>query len=130
MSELIPLVVALSLMTIGSSYLLHTARWISLVRRLSADPGALFPGAMVMVAAGVTIGHGYDDWSGTWHIFVTLLGWLLAVQGAGILLLPAAVLKVQHLSDRFLRYYLRYGGLLLVLLGILLWRSLGTGAAA
>jgi threonine/homoserine/homoserine lactone efflux protein len=53
-----------------------------------------------------------------------LLGWLLALQGAVILVLPGLVQKFQRLSDKFLRIYLRAGGVLLLVLGVLLWRSL------
>jgi len=77
-----------------------------------------------MTAAGIVIGYCYNDWSGTWPIFVTLLGWLLALQGAVILLLPGLIQKMQRLPDPFLRLYLRGGGILLVVLGCLLFRSL------
>ncbi len=123
MIELTPVLVATTLVILGLSYLLQTERWLGLTRRIMARPEDYFPAALVMLAAGITVGQGYNQWSGTWPLFVTLLGWLLALEGAVILLLPALICKFQRLSDRFLRVYLRLGGALLVTLGSLLWRS-------
>ncbi len=124
MTEFAPVIVAATLAVLGVSYLLQTDRWLGLTRRLMAEPEYFFPAAMVMMAAGITVGYGYGRWSGAWPLFVTLLGWLLALQGAVILVLPGLVQKFQRLSDKFLRIYLRAGGVLLLVLGILLWRSL------
>jgi hypothetical protein len=124
MTGLIPILVAATLLVLGLSYLLQTERWLGLTRRFAARPEDFFPAAVVMVAAGVTIAYGYDRWTGTWPLFVTLLGWLLALEGAVILLLPGLIQRFQRLPDPFLRVYLRCGGILLVVLGGLLWRSL------
>ena len=113
------------LVLLGLSYLLQTGRWINLVRRIMAAPERFFPGAVVMVAAGITVGYGYDNWDGTWPIFVTLLGWLLALKGAVFLLLPGMIMKFDRFSDGFMRIYLRLGGVFLAVLGGLLWHSLG-----
>ena len=124
MGELIPVIVAGMLAVLGLSYLLQTDRWLRVTRRFTKQPERFFPGAVAMTVAGLVIGYGYDNWSGTWPLFVTLLGWLLALEGAVILLLPGLIQKFQRLPDPFLRIYLRGGGVLLVLLGSLLWRSL------
>lgn len=116
--------VAATLATLGCSYLLQTERWLRLTRRFLAEPERFFPVALAMTAGGVMIGYGYDNWSATWPLFVTLLGWLLALEGAVILLLPDMIRKFQRLPDHFLRIYLRSGGALLLILGGLLWRSL------
>jgi hypothetical protein len=124
MGELIPVIIAVMLVVLGLSYLLQTERWLRVTRRFTKQPERFFPAAVAMTAAGLVIGYGYNNWSGTWPLFVTLLGWLLALEGAVILLLPGLIKKFQRLSDPFLRIYLRGGGALLVLLGGLLWRSL------
>ena len=124
MADLIPIAVAVTLAVLGLSYLLQTRRWLNLTRRFMEQPERFFPAAVAMTASGIMIGYGYNDWSGTWPIFVTVPGWLLALEGAVILLLPAVIQKFRRLSDPFLRVYLRTGGILLLVLGGLLWRSL------
>jgi len=116
--------VAAVLVILGCSYLLQTERWLKLTRRFLQEPERFFPVAVAMAATGVMVGYGYDDWSGTWPIFVTLLGWLLALEGAVILLLPGLIYGFRRLSDTFLRVYLRCGGALLMILGGLLLRFL------
>ena len=81
MNETIPVIVALTLIILGMSYLLQTERWLQLTRRIGAKPETFFPAAIVMVAAGSAIGIGYNNWNGTWPIFVTALGYLLALEG-------------------------------------------------
>jgi hypothetical protein len=121
MQILIPTLVAVTLVVLGLSYGLQSARWIALTRHITAQPERIFPAAVIMVAAGTGIATGYDNWSGTWPLFVTLLGWLLALEGAVILLFPVVIEKFRGLSDGFLRWYLRTGGAVLVMLGALLW---------
>lgn len=118
-----PMAVAILLFVLGLSYLLHAVFWLSLMRSVMAEPERLFPIAMAMIVAGVFIGQGYDNWNGTWSIFVTALGWLMVIQGATFLLLPNLIHHYQKLSDRFIRTYMRFGGLVLMVLGVLLWNA-------
>jgi uncharacterized protein YjeT (DUF2065 family) len=123
MDTLIPLDVAAVLFVLGLSYLLQTDLWIKFMRRSTANPELLFPLAMVLIAAGVIVGYGYNNWNGTWPIFVTALGWLMALKGAVILLLPKLIQRYERLSDKFFRIYLRFGGALLMVLAVLLYRA-------
>jgi len=127
MNGLVPVLVALTLAVLGLSYLLQTDRWLAFTRSAMDAPQHFFPAALVMVATGAAIGCGYDNWNGTWTIFVTLLGWLLALEGAVLLVAPGLIQKFRFLSDRFLRLYLRFGGLVLIVLGGLLARALANG---
>jgi uncharacterized protein YjeT (DUF2065 family) len=123
MESITPMAVAILLFVLGLSYLLQTGLWLSYMRRVMAQPERLFPMAMAMVVAGVIIGHGYNNWNGTWSIFVTVLGWLMVFKGVAILLLPNLLRHYQKLSDRFIRIYMRFGGLVLMILGVLLWNA-------
>ena len=124
MLALIPVLVAGVLVVLGFSYLLQAPRWLHLVRELTGEPERLFLPAIGMVAAGIAIGYGYDSWHGTWPIFVTVLGWLLALKGALWLIAPGIVRPLlQRLTDRFLLAYTRCGGVLLIVLGVLLGRQ-------
>ena len=123
MRGLIPVLVAGVLAALGLSYLLHAPRWLSLLRWLAEAPERLFLPALGMVATGIVIGYGYDSWHGTWPIFVTALGWLLALEGLVLLLAPGVVRRLLALPDRFLLNYTRAGGVLLAVLGALLGRQ-------
>lgn len=123
MRSLIPALVAIFLVVLGVSYLVHARRWVRLVQELAERPERLFPMALVMLAAGVIIGYGYDSWHGTWPIFVTAFGWLLAVEGVVLLLVPGLVRRViTSVTDRFLLAYTRIGGVVVIVLGALLSR--------
>lgn len=123
MVALIPVVVAGVLLALGLSYLLQAPLWLRLLRWLADEPERLFLPALSMVAAGIVVGYGYDNWNGTWPIFVTALGWLLALEGLVLLLAPGIVRRMLALPERFLLAYTRAGGGLLAVLGALLGRQ-------
>ena len=122
MYRLIPALVASVLLVLGVSYLLQAPRWLRLLRGLAEQPERLFPLAIAMLAAGVAIGFGFNLWHGTWAIFITVLGWLLALEGAVLLLAPSLVRRLLSLPEGFLLAYTRAGGALLAVLGVLLGR--------
>lgn len=124
MREGIEIGVGLLLLMLGLSYLLRTPQWIAFLRRLAAEPRRLQPLALGLVAAGAFIGVGYSDWTSRPAIFITALGWLMALEGLLLLLRPAAVQWLNRLSTGFLTRYLRLGGVLLVAIGLVLlaWR--------
>jgi len=124
MKDLIPIVLTGMLLVLGLSYLLQTRRWILLTRHILAKPERLFPFAILLLLTGITIGAGYDNWVGTWPIFITALGWLIAIEAAAILIFPGLIQKLQNCSDQFLNIYIRSGGVIVLILGILLWRNL------
>jgi uncharacterized protein YjeT (DUF2065 family) len=122
MQYIIPNVVAILLVVLGLSYLIQSRRWISLTRYILDQPERLYPIAIVLLAAGSTIALAYDNWYGTWPLFVTLLGWLMAAKGALILLFPGLFQKFNRVPDNYLTWHLRLGGLVVIVLGGLLWR--------
>ena len=118
---LIPNIVAIFLVVLGLSYLLQSKRWINFTRSALEKPERLFPTAMVMLVAGATIALAYDNWYGTWPLFVTLLGWLLAIKGTLLLLFPNLYTTFSRIGDNYMRWHLRIGGLIILVLGALLW---------
>ncbi len=127
MRALIPPLLAAVLAVLGLSYLFNAPGWLRLVRYWAEAPERLFPVALVMLAAGFVIGYGYDSWHGSWPVFITVFGWLLAAEGAVLLLAPGTVGRLlAALPDSFVLNYTRVGGALLAVLGALLgWRYLG-----
>jgi hypothetical protein len=121
LANAIELTVSIFLLTLGASYLFQHEQWTLFLREAIQRPGQLFPIALAMLAAGVFIGTAYNDWSSTWPVFITVLGWLMALEGALILIVPGFLRPLQKIPDRFLTWYLRIGGLLLIILGGLLY---------
>jgi hypothetical protein len=121
LANAIELTVSIFLLTLGASYLFQHEQWTLFLREAIQRPRQLFPIALAMLAAGVFIGTAYNDWSSTWPVFITVLGWLMALEGALILIVPGFLRPLQKIPDRFLIWYLRIGGLLLIILGSLLY---------
>ena len=126
MANAIELTVSIFLLALGASYLFQHEQWALFLREAIQRPRQLFPLALAMLAAGVFIGTAYNDWSSTWPVFITVLAWLMALEGALILNVPGFLRPLQKVPDRFLTGYLRAGGLLLIILGsLLLWHYPG-----
>jgi len=121
LANAIELTVSIFLLILGASYLFQHEQWILFLREAIQRPRQLFPIALAMLAAGAFIGTAYNDWSSTWPVFITVLGWLMALEGALILIVPGFLRPLQKIPDRFLTWYLRIGGLLLIILGSLLY---------
>ncbi len=107
---------------LGLSYLLQSRQWIQLFSGLTHKPHRSLPLALVMLAAGTFSGIAYNDWTATWPIFISAFSWLLALEGALILVYPASLARLQKIPDRFLTLYLRSGGILFIILGAMLYR--------
>jgi uncharacterized protein YjeT (DUF2065 family) len=116
----IELTVSIFLLVLGTSYLLQAKHWIQFLSDSIQRPSRLFPTALAMLASGVFIGTVYDNWSSTWPIFISTIAWLMALEGALILIFPGFLKRLENTPERFLTWYLRGGGLLLMVLGALL----------
>jgi hypothetical protein len=120
MIHAIELTIAIFLLTLGTSYLVQAEQWKQFLNNAIDRPTRLFPIAAAMVAAGVFVGVSYKNWSSTWPIFISMLAWLMALEGALILIVPGFLKYLAGIPDRLLGWYLRLGGLLLIVLGGLL----------
>jgi len=122
MTHAIEFTVAIFLLVLGASYLFQHQHWVQFFRQATHRPSKLFLPALAMLAGGTFIGTVYNDWTSTWPIFITCLAWLMALEGALLLIFPGTLKYFENLSDGFLSWYLRGGGLLLIVLGALLLR--------
>jgi uncharacterized protein YjeT (DUF2065 family) len=107
---------------LGLSYLLQPGQWIQFLSELANKPHRSLPLALAMLTAGTFSGFAYNDWTATWPIFISAFSWLLALEGAILLVYPASLTRLQKIPDSFLKWYLRSGGILLIILGALLYR--------
>jgi hypothetical protein len=68
------------------------------------QPGLSWVFGMLTFASGLAVVLGHNDWSNNPAALVSLLGWLLTIEGAALLLIPAAGLKAffgAHVSPHF-----------------------------
>ncbi len=107
---------------LGLSYLLQPKQWIQFLSELAQHPQRSLPFALVMLTAGTFSGFAYNDWTATWPIFISAFSWLLALEGALILVYPTALARLQKIPDRVLNWYLRSGGIGFIILGVMLYR--------
>jgi uncharacterized protein YjeT (DUF2065 family) len=107
---------------VGLSYLLQSRQWIQYFSELTHKPHRSLPLALAMLTAGTLSGFAYNDWTASWPIFISAFSWLLALEGALILVYPASLARLKKIPDRFLNLYLRSGGILFIILGALLYR--------
>jgi hypothetical protein len=122
MAHPIELTLSIFLMVFGASYLFQYRHWTQFIREAIERPWRLFPTALVMLASGIFIGSTYNNWSSTWPIFITVIAWLMALEGAIMLLFPGFLNRLGKVSDNFFALYFRAGGILLIILGALLYR--------
>jgi len=106
---------------LGLSYLFQPGQWIRFFRDLTQKPHRSLPLALAMLTAGIFSGFAYNDWTTTWPIFISAFSWLLALEGALILVYPASLARLQKVPDRILNWYFRSGGIGFIILGAMLY---------
>lgn len=116
---------SISLAAQGLSYLLQTAKWVTLFQEFEAYPRKfLFTGLLIFVT-GLFVAINFNDWSSTWPIFITVFGWLMAIEAAILLMKPPLVGVLTRKLGQRLPSYIRLGGLFLFGLGcLLIWEYL------
>lgn len=122
MHELIAGVFSITLSALGLSYLFQTSSWTALYEDLARDPSAFLPVGLLLVVGGLFVALGFNDWSSTWPIFITAFGWLMAIEGALIVICPGLIGTFPRLVGKRLPVFMRLGGILVLGLGLnLVW---------
>ena len=123
--QLIASIFAITLTLLGLSYLLRPGQWARLYRDFEQEPRQFIPTGLLMFITGLFVAIGFNDWSSTWPIFITAMGWLMALEAGLFLLNPSLVgWMFRRIGERQVTY-LRLGGFLLFGLGCLLsWEYL------
>lgn len=106
---------------LGLSYLIQPGQWIQFLTELAHQPHRSLPLALAMLTVGTFSGFAYDDWTTTWPIFISAFSWLLALEGAFILVYPSSLAHLQKIPLRWLNLYLRGGGIGFIILGAMLY---------
>ena len=85
---------------------------------LANSKGLLWLTGLITFVMGTVIVALHNVWSADWRVIVTVLGWLTAIKGAVIVLVPSSMLLLYR---RFLsNHLLTYSGIYALVLGGLL----------
>jgi hypothetical protein len=89
---------------------------VATVRALIANPQLLLLVEVIGLAAGLAMIIGHNTWSGgVLPVVVTLIGWLMAIRGAGLLALsPKTTMKLFQALDYEQLFYIYMGGTLVL----------------
>lgn len=120
MHDTIASVFSVALAILGLSYVIQAPKWAAVYIEFEAHPRRYLPTGIMMFAAGLWVGLYFNDWSGTWPIFITVFGWLMALEGLLMAVWPASLTSFTRLLGSSLARFVRLGGLLVLGLGCLL----------
>jgi len=113
------IIVALAMMT-------RKQNAVAAIKAIIANPPLLLLAEVISLACGLAMIIGHNIWSGgVLPVVVTLVGWLMAVRGAGLLALsPSATAKLVE-ALRYEQLFYFYMGGTLVLGLYLTWLGFG-----
>lgn len=125
MHDLIADVFSVALAALGISYLVQARLWAELYREFGERPDTLMPTGLLLMVAGLFVAVGFDDWTETWTIFITVFGWLMAIEGCLLVIKPQLLAGfTRRLGDRLVVFFRLGGALVVGLGGWLVWRYL------
>jgi hypothetical protein len=125
MHDTIAGVFSVALTILGLSYIVQARAWARLYVEFDVHPKRFIPTGLLLFAAGLYVALNFDDWSDTWPIFITVFGWLMAIEGVIILISPSLLTHFTRVLGPRLRHFVRLGGFRVLGLGALLvWENL------
>jgi hypothetical protein len=81
------------LIIIGLSFLINPKHVKTIFHLIEDEKNVLLIG-LINAVAGILLILTYNIWDSTWHVLISLLGWLVLVRGAFILFLPNQTQKI------------------------------------
>lgn len=89
---------------------------VATIKAIIANPPFLFFAEAISLACGLAIIIGHNIWSGgALPVVVTLVGWLMAIRGAGLFALsPAGIAKLVEVLHYEQLFYFYMGGALVL----------------
>lgn len=120
MHDTIAAIFSLAFTALGLSYILQAHTWARLYSEFADLPSRFIFVGLLMFLTGLFVALAFDDWSSTWAIFITALGWLMALEGGLLSVRPSLLGGFTRLLGPHLASFIRLGGLLVFGLGCLL----------
>ncbi len=128
MEEVIRHVVPLFMLCLGVSFIINTEQWIRYNKETVENTHRLLPLGLFLLAFGLAIVSAHNVWEASWWVAVTIFGWIMAIKGAGFLILSKHIYKFHIWPDRVLHIMLLCTGILMALVGLFLSYEVFGGA--
>lgn len=81
------------LVILGLGFLMHRERSKKAILATLESPALMFITGILTTLIGTAIVITHNTWPNSWEVLITLIGWLLLVQGAGRLLAPHIIAR-------------------------------------
>jgi hypothetical protein len=121
MAETLEKIVAITLLGIGASYVLHARLWSRYMLELFQQPHRILPLLWITLPLGLLIVLTHNTWTADLTVVVTLFGWILTIKAAGYLLMPQLATQVAAgWGEEGLRRHVVGVGAVLAVLGLVM----------
>ena len=121
MAETLEKIVAITLLGIGVSYVLHARLWGRYMLELFQQPHRILPLLWRMLPLGLLIVLTHNTWTADLTVVVTLFGLILIIKAAGYLLMPQLAPQVAAgWGEEGLRRHVVGVGAVLAVLGLVM----------
>ncbi len=119
LSLLLGKVVGIYLLVMGISLLIRKETWMHVVKKYTKNSALMMAVATAELIVGLLIVLTHNIWVNDWVVVVTVIGWLMFIEGVVYLLLPVETMKKLVKSFNKPAYY-KVCGIIALVLGILL----------
>jgi uncharacterized membrane protein len=116
------------LIIVGVSFILRQKMWSEVIHDFARNRMAMTLAGLVELLIGIVIVMYHNVWVADWQVAITLIGWLMVLEGGAYVLLPTKTLK-----DKITKFNKKgwYSGMGVIAIGLgayLLYVSIGGGA--
>ena len=106
------------LLVFGLSFLINAGFWADVFKRMSSESQQVFTLLLVLLICGVLMVMGHNLWVGDWRVIVTIVAWAVLIESIVIILAPRILRTYADWSEKTMVTWLRVGGSLWVLAGV------------
>lgn len=118
-SILLGKITSIYLLIVGLSLLIKRKSWIAVLRDMRKSPGMVMLVAFVELVLGLVIVITHNVWVTDWAVVVTIIGWLMVVEGTINMVVPHSVISQMIKYFNKPRWYTA-GGVFAIIVGVYL----------
>lgn len=118
-SILLGKIASIYLIVVGISLLVRQKSWMAVIKDFRTKPGTLMFVAFLELVLGLIIVITHNVWVTDWAVVVTIIGWLMVIEGIVYMVVPHSV------TSRMIKYFNKptwyvAGGIFSILVGVYL----------